>query len=62
MTARFSVARESGHLVIRDKEYGERAVVAILPNEGKPEAPLNIAKVCAEALNKTWEAHKGKKG
>ena len=62
MSVRFNVGREAGYLVIRDTEDGGRSIAAILPNERKPDEPLNIAGVCAEALNAAWEEHKGKKG
>jgi len=39
-----------------------RPVIAVLPNSNNPDAPLNIAKVCCESLNKVWEAHQEKKG
>ncbi len=58
MSDRFSVGRDEGHLVIRDNERGGRAVIAFLPNDRKPDAPLNMASVCVKALNEATEIYR----
>jgi len=55
---RFSVGNEGGHLVIRDHESAGRSIIAFLPNERRPEAPLNMAGVCVKALNTEVEKYK----
>ena len=51
--ARFNIAREGQHLVIKDTDG--RPVVAFLPNDRKPESPRIMAEICVKALNEADE-------